>query len=386
MSGVGEARSALPAVGGAALAVAAAVLFGASTPLIQRAGAGVGPFTTAGLLYAGAALAGVLSRRSQQREAGIGRHDLPRLLAMAAFGALLAPVALAWGLQRTSAAGASLMLAFEALFTALLAWWAYGESVDRRVGAAMVLLLAGGIALVFDQGRVDAGSAWGLLAVLAATAAWGVDNLLSRKLAERDPGRVVAAKAALGALASGALAWLTTEPRPSLAATLGLLAIGATGYGLSLRLYLLAQRSFTVIRDYAHTPDGFERAIRTIRAITAGKLYVLFGAGGDRDRDKRPIMGRLAEEGADWVVLALDNPRTEDPERIFEDIESGMRRGNHTRIDDREEAIRDTISKLGRGDCLLLLGKGHETYQIMGHEKLPFDERAIVRAAVGEMA
>ena len=248
MSGVGEARSALPAVGGAALAVAAAVLFGASTPLIQRAGAGVGPFTTAGLLYAGAALAGVLSRRSQQREAGIGRHDLPRLLAMAAFGALLAPVALAWGLQRTSAAGASLMLAFEALFTALLAWWAYGESVDRRVGAAMVLLLAGGIALVFDQGRVDAGSAWGLLAVLAATAAWGVDNLLSRKLAERDPGRVVAAKAALGALASGALAWLTTEPRPSLAATLGLLAIGATGYGLSLRLYLLAQRSFGALR------------------------------------------------------------------------------------------------------------------------------------------
>lgn len=248
MSDFPQARAALPALGGAALAVAAAVLFGASTPLIQRAGAGIGPFTTAALLYAGAALAGVVSRRPLQREAGIGRRDLPRLLAMAAFGALLAPVALAWGLQRTSATGASLMLTFEAVFTALLAWWAYGESVDRRVAAAIVLLLAGGVALVFDQGRVDAGSAWGLFAVLAATAAWGVDNVLSRRLAERDPGQVVAAKAALGALASGALAWMATETRPALSATLGLLAIGVTGYGLSLRLYLLAQRSFGALR------------------------------------------------------------------------------------------------------------------------------------------
>ena len=248
MSGVGETRSALPAVGGAALAVAAAVLFGASTPLIQRAGAGVGPFTTAGLLYAGAALAGVLLRRPLQREAGVRYHDLPRLLAMAGFGALLAPVALAWGLQRTSAAAASLMLAFEVLFTALLAWSVYGESVDRRVGAAMLLLAGGGVVLVFDQGRVHIGNVWGLLAVVAATAAWGVDNILSRKLAERDPGRVVAAKAAFGALASGALAWVAAESPPVLAATLGLLAVGATGYGLSLRLYLLAQRSFGALR------------------------------------------------------------------------------------------------------------------------------------------
>jgi drug/metabolite transporter (DMT)-like permease len=248
MSDTRQGRAALPALGGAALAVAAAVLFGVSTPLIQRAGAGVGPFSTAALLYAGAALAGAVSRRPLQREAGIGRPDLPRLLAMAAFGALLAPVALAWGLQRTSATGASLMLTFEAVFTALLAWCVYGESVDRRVGAAMLLLLAGGLALVFDQGRIDSGSVWGLVAVLAATAAWGVDNVLSRRLAERDPGQVVAAKAALGALASGTLAWVAAEPPPTVAATLGLLAIGATGYGLSLRLYLLAQRSFGALR------------------------------------------------------------------------------------------------------------------------------------------
>ena len=237
-----------PALRGGLLALLAAVLFGISTPLLQHAGAGVGPFTTAALLYAGAAVAGALSRRPRAAEARLARADLPRLLAMALFGAVLGPAALAWGLQRTSGTGASLMLTLEAVFTALLARRLYHESVDRRVQAAMGLLLAGGIALVLDQGRAGASSAWGLLAVAAATAAWGLDNSLSRALAERDPSQVVMAKGAIGAAATALLGALASEPLPATGTALALFAIGASGYGLSLRCYLLAQRAFGAAR------------------------------------------------------------------------------------------------------------------------------------------
>jgi drug/metabolite transporter (DMT)-like permease len=191
-----------PALRGGLYALLAALLFGISTPLVQHFGTGVGAFTTAALLYAGAALVGALSTRRPEREACLVRRDGPRLLAMAALGAVVGPVALAWGLQRTSGASASLMLTLEALFTALLAWRLYRETMDGRVWAAMLLLLAGGMLLVLDQGHSSSTQLWGLLAVLLATAAWGLDNTLSRTLAERDPGQVVMAKAALGAAAA----------------------------------------------------------------------------------------------------------------------------------------------------------------------------------------
>jgi drug/metabolite transporter (DMT)-like permease len=238
----------LPALRGGLLALLAATLFGVSTPLVQLAGAGLGAFSTAALLYAGAAAVGLLSRQRIEREARLQRGDLTRLLAMAAFGAVVGPVALAWGLQRTSGTSASLMLTLEALFTAVLAWRLYRETMDGRVWTAMALLLAGGVLLVIDQGRGGEAQLAGVLAVLLATAAWGVDNTLSRALAERDPGQVVLAKAALGASATTALAFTFGEPLPSLAAALALLAIGATGYGLSLRFYLLAQRAFGAAR------------------------------------------------------------------------------------------------------------------------------------------
>jgi drug/metabolite transporter (DMT)-like permease len=240
--------SAFPALRGGLLALLAAALFGVSTPLLQRAGSGVGPFTTAALLYAGAALVGALSRRPREAEARLARGDLPRLMAMALFGAVIGPVALSWGLQRSSGTGASLMLTLEALFTALLAWRLYHETMDRRVWAAMLLLLAGGIALVLDQGRLGGAPAWGLLAVAVATAAWGVDNTLSRALAERDPSQVVMAKGAIGAAATTLLALLAAEPLPGMVTAISLFAIGATGYGLSLRCYLLAQRAFGAAR------------------------------------------------------------------------------------------------------------------------------------------
>jgi drug/metabolite transporter (DMT)-like permease len=230
------------------LALLAATLFGVSTPLVQRFGAGLGAFSTAALLYAGAAIAGALLRQPAGIEARLRRADIGRLLAMAAFGAVIGPVALAWGLQHTSGTSASLMLTLEAMFTAVLAWLLYRETMDGRVWTAMLLLLAGGVVLVLDQGRAGEAKMWGLMAVLLATAAWGVDNTLSRALAERDPGQVVLAKAALGVVATTVLAFVFREAAPAVSQALALLIVGATGYGLSLRFYLLAQRAFGAAR------------------------------------------------------------------------------------------------------------------------------------------
>ncbi len=215
---------------------------------MQRFGAGIGAFSTAALLYGGAAVVGGLLLRAPAREARLARADLPRLLAMAAFGAVIGPVALAWGLQHTSGVSASLMLTLEAFFTAVLAWMLYRESMGGRVWAAMLLLLAGGAALVLDQQSSGEVRMLGLLAVLLATAAWGVDNSLSRTLAERDPGQVVMVKALLGAVATTAIALFSGERLPPVGQALALVAIGATGYGLSLRFYLLAQRAFGAAR------------------------------------------------------------------------------------------------------------------------------------------
>src|SRR5678815_654573 len=126
-----------PALRGGLIALTAAALFGVSTPLVQRFGIGIGSFTTAALLYGGAALIGALLRLPVEREARLRRGDAPRLALMALFGAVIGPVALAWGLQRTSGASASLMLTLEAVFTAIVAWRLYRETMDRRVWVAM---------------------------------------------------------------------------------------------------------------------------------------------------------------------------------------------------------------------------------------------------------
>ncbi|MES2936886.1 MAG: DMT family transporter [Pseudomonadota bacterium] len=266
-----------PALRGGALAILAATLFGISTPLVQRAGAGVGAFTTAALLYAGAALLGAAMRRPVEREAALRRADLRRVALMALFGAVAGPVALAWGLQHTSGASASLMLALEALFTAVLARVLYGESMDRRVWAAMALLMAGGAVLVLDRGGLGAAQLLGLLAVLLATAAWGVDNTLSRGVAERDPAQVVLAKSALGVSAAALLALAWGEPLPAIGKVAALLAIGATGYGLSLRLYLLAQRAFGAART--GSVFAFAPFIGALLAIALGERGLGWGMG-----------------------------------------------------------------------------------------------------------
>ncbi len=294
----------LPALRGGLLALVAAALFGVSTPLVQRFGEGLGAFSTAALLYAGAAAVGLLSRQRIDREARLQRANLPRLIAMAVFGAVIGPVALAWGLQNTSGTSASLMLTLEALFTAVLAWRLYRETMDGRVWAAMALLLSGGMVLVLDQGRAGSAQLWGLMAVLLATAAWGIDNTLSRALAERDPGQVVLAKALLGTTATTALAMMFSEPLPSAGAALALFAVGATGYGLSLRFYLLAQRAFGAARTgsvFAFAPF-----------IGAGLAVAL----GDRSASGLMVLGSLLMLAGVALHLAESHEHAHDHEEL----------------------------------------------------------------------
>jgi UDP-N-acetylmuramoyl-L-alanyl-D-glutamate--2,6-diaminopimelate ligase len=143
------------------------------------------------------------------------------------------------------------------------------------------------------------------------------------------------------------------------------------------RLEVIHERP-TVLRDYAHTPDALERAILAVRPFATGRLIVVFGAGGDRDRGKRPVMGEIAERLADFCIVTSDNPRTEDPHAILDDIERGMTRDNRERIEDRRDAIARALAIAEPDDIVMLAGKGHETYQIRGTEKLHFDEREIV--------
>ena len=138
---------------------------------------------------------------------------------------------------------------------------------------------------------------------------------------------------------------------------------------------------YSVIIDYSHKPDALEKALKALRPVTRGRLIVLFGCGGDRDRGKRPIMGRVAAENADFVVVTSDNPRTEEPMGIINEILPGLENSQkpYKMICDRPEAICWAIDNARSGDVILLAGKGHEDYQIIGHEKHHMDEREIVR-------
>ena len=140
-------------------------------------------------------------------------------------------------------------------------------------------------------------------------------------------------------------------------------------------------RNFTVMIDYAHTPDGLESILTSVREFTKGKIITVFGCGGDRDKSKRAEMGRIAGDLSDMAVVTSDNPRTENPILIINDILYGMEKAKSriAVIENRRQAIEFALSKARKGDLVLLAGKGHETYQIIGNEKKPFDERQIVK-------
>jgi drug/metabolite transporter (DMT)-like permease len=234
-----------PFARGTGLALVAACAFGATAPLVKRFGVGMGPFETAALLYIGAAIVSWLPLPGAASVgAPLRRSDVPRLVLVAIAGALIAPVCLAWGVQRTSAAGASLLLSLEGLFTVLLARAFYREPIGARVGGALAAIGAGAAVLVLARGGSEGDSSTlGALAVAGATLAWAVDNTLTRPLAELEPSRVVLAKASLGAVLASSVALLAREPHPAPWAALALVACGGAGYGASLRLYLAAQRA-----------------------------------------------------------------------------------------------------------------------------------------------
>ena len=138
--------------------------------------------------------------------------------------------------------------------------------------------------------------------------------------------------------------------------------------------------AYTVLIDYAHTPDALENILTTVRDLTQRRVICLFGCGGDRDRSKRPLMGAIAADLADLVIVTSDNPRTEDPQAILREILAGME-GTRTPVlvePDRTAAIRLALSQAQPGDLVLLAGKGHETYQEVGGARLPLDEREVV--------
>mgnify|MGYP004458962791 FL=1 len=143
---------------------------------------------------------------------------------------------------------------------------------------------------------------------------------------------------------------------------------------------------FYVIIDYAHTPDGLEKVLSSLCALKKGRLIVVFGAGGERDRGKRPLMGAVCSRYADYMVLTSDNPRRENPYRILREVFGGMQEGEtpFAVIEDRREATRFAMSRAGVGDIVLLCGKGHERVQLIGGEAIPYDERLVCREILQE--
>lgn len=162
-----------------------------------------------------------------------------------------------------------------------------------------------------------------------------------------------------------------------------------TAHGVKGRVEVVpTDGDYTILIDYAHTPDALENVLVSMKEVTNGRLVAVFGCGGDRDRTKRPIMGRIAAEKADFVIITSDNPRTEDPAAIVAEVAAGLEGSDtpHEIIVDRVEAIAWAIKHHLPGDVIVLAGKGHETYQIVGKTKHHMDEREIVAACLRERA
>jgi len=183
----------------------------------------------------------------------------------------------------------------------------------------------------------------------------------------------------LGAVAVGvALALSPAEIAPALA---GVTAVPGRFERVD------AGQEFLVVVDYAHTPDALRRVLETARPLTRGRLGVVFGCGGDRDRGKRPIMGRLAAELADRVWVTSDNPRSEPPEAIVEEVVRGIvapPAQGYTKMPERYDAIQDALRWARPGDTVVIAGKGHETYQLIAGRSLPFDDRAVARELLAQ--
>jgi len=141
---------------------------------------------------------------------------------------------------------------------------------------------------------------------------------------------------------------------------------------------------FEIILDYAHTPDGLENILKTVREFTKGKLISVFGCGGDRDKTKRAIMGKIGTDLSDISIITSDNPRTEEPMQIISDVVKGIKKYNFEVIENRREAIKRAIEIAGSGDVILIAGKGHEDYQVLKDKTIHFDEREVISDIIKE--
>ena len=224
-------------------AVPAALAFGAATPFVARFGAATGSFFTAGFLYFGAALGTISFGARPEAEAPLERRHWPRLIGVALVGAVFAPVLLAWGLQRSGAARASLLLNFEAVFTVAFSALFYREHIGGRVAVAVTMMVIAGSLLGWNAHALGSTHLLGALAIVLATSGWALDNTLSRPLSELDPTEVVRWKGMLGGSLALVVALALGESPGGVKQMLGLVLCGIAGYGVSLRLYLRAQRA-----------------------------------------------------------------------------------------------------------------------------------------------
>jgi UDP-N-acetylmuramoyl-L-alanyl-D-glutamate--2,6-diaminopimelate ligase len=143
-----------------------------------------------------------------------------------------------------------------------------------------------------------------------------------------------------------------------------------------------AKRQFQVFVDYAHTPDALANVLKTLRELQPNKLITVFGCGGDRDRQKRPLMAEMADRFADYSIITSDNPRKEDPSAIIDETEKGFRSNHYEKIVDRTEAINRAVALAGPRDIVLIAGKGHENYQEFADHTIPFDDIQVARRAI----
>lgn len=271
---------------GAPLALAAAALFGASTPFAKLLlGGGIDPWLLAGLLYLASGLGLGLLRLARHaigavpREAPLARADLPWLALVVLFGGIAGPVLLMLGLKSTPAATAALLLNLEALATMAIAWLATRENVDRRLllGAAAILL--GALVLAWQGGPRPAG--WGALAIAGACLAWGIDNNLTRRLSAADPVAIALWKGLAAGSVNLVLAFLAGAALPGLAGLAGAAAVGFLGYGVSLVLFVLALRHLGAARSSAY--------FATAPFLGAALAVPMFG---------EPVTARLVVAGA----------------------------------------------------------------------------------------
>ena len=246
----------LPA--GAGIAFAAAALFGASTPFAKLLLGTMSPVLLAGLLYLGSGI-GLLavrlvrqgSTRQAHNEAALPRSQWPWLAGAVLFGGVLGPVLLMLGLKSTTAASSSLLLNFEGVFTALLAWFVFRENFDRRIALGMVAIVAGGIVLSWQtQGGFVLSS--GALFVVAACACWGVDNNLTQKVSASDPFQIASIKGLVAGIVNLTIAFALGASPPPTGVLLGALVVGFFGYGLSLACFVLALRHIGTARTGAY--------------------------------------------------------------------------------------------------------------------------------------